>query len=440
MIGRSLVDELSEDREQDEKIIKSFYAKDSLSQDIFQGTKMIDSVRDRLLSISDNFIDFIGVDFFVHDVVLTGSLANYNWSEFSDIDLHVIIDYDESGHKQDLLKEFFNAKKSVWNASHDIKIKNYEVELYVQDMKEKHISSGVYSILNNKWIVEPQKSKRSIDDRAIMEKGEEYAKIIDDLIAKKDENVTSEIDDVRKKIKRFRQSGLDDGGEYSYENLTFKLLRRNGYIEKLINLKKNVTDKKLSVNEFEEFINGEENINESVEFSDRDILRVEKKAVNFYGQADSFGQAGFITPNGYLLDFSDGTGSRVQDHRNIGYVFELLPDIDLKEYGGEKWRRSASWGMYAVLDMGFIRYLPEGHSVHIVRMPTQQQFEKLRQLIHQQNGKINVQLDNNNYIEYEHDTPEDYIIDGIKSYFREGTIPKIYSDIEDEEMFLDRES
>ena len=110
MIGRSLVDELSEDREQDEKIVKSFYAKDSLSQDIFQGTKMIDSVRDKLLSITDNFIDFLGVDFFIYDAVLTGSLANYNWSEFSDIDLHVIIDYDESGHKQDLLKEFFDAK------------------------------------------------------------------------------------------------------------------------------------------------------------------------------------------------------------------------------------------------------------------------------------------------------------------------------------------
>jgi hypothetical protein len=249
MIGRSLVDELSEDKEQDEKIIKSFYAKDSLSQDIFQGTKMIESVRDRLISISDNFIDFLGVDFFIYDVVLTGSLANYNWSEFSDIDLHLIIDYEESGHKQDLLKEFFNAKRAVWNIAHDIKIKNYEVELYVQDIKEKHISSGVYSILNDKWIIEPQKAKQKIDDRKILEKGEEYAKIIDNLIKKKgkDDDVKSEVDDVKKKIKRFRQTGLEDGGEYSYENLTFKLLRRNGYIEKLINLKKELTDNKLSI-------------------------------------------------------------------------------------------------------------------------------------------------------------------------------------------------
>jgi len=255
MTIRSLVDELSEDRYKDEKIIKSFYPKSSLSSSIFEKTdeqyKMIESVRNRLLVISDIFIDFIGVDFFVHDVILTGSLANYNWSEFSDVDLHIVIDYEESGHDIPLLKEFFDAKKNVWNTTHNIKIKNYEVELYVQDVKEKHISSGVYSVLNNIWVVEPQKEKQKIDDRGILEKGEEYAKIIDGIVNKVEmgKDVRSDIDEVRRKLKRFRQSGLDNGGEYSYENLTFKLLRRNGYIEKLHNLKKQVTNSELSVNE-----------------------------------------------------------------------------------------------------------------------------------------------------------------------------------------------
>ena len=118
-------------------------------------------------------------------------------------------------------------------------LKGYDVEIYVQDISEKHLSSGVYSILNDNWVIEPQKGKKGIDVRKILEKGEEYAKIIDELIKKKekDDNVKSEVDDVKRKIKRFRQTGLEDGGEYSYENLTFKLLRRNGYIEKLINLK-----------------------------------------------------------------------------------------------------------------------------------------------------------------------------------------------------------
>ena len=116
-------------------------------------------------------------------------------------------------------------------------------------MSEKHVSSGVYSVLNNKWIVKPQKDKHKIDDSKILKKGEEYAKLINDLIDKKEdgENIAVEASKIKKKLKKFRQSGLDTGGEYSYENLTFKLLRRNGYMEKLLNLKNKLIDKKLSV-------------------------------------------------------------------------------------------------------------------------------------------------------------------------------------------------
>ena len=253
MIKKSLVDELIEDKEQDEKIVQSFHTKETLSLDIFEkvdgGYRMLDPVRDRLLIVTDKFMEFLGVNFFVYDVILTGSLANYNWSEYSDVDVHVLIDYDESAHNNTLLQEFFAAKKNVWNGLHDITIKNYEVEMYVQDVKEKHIASGVYSILNNKWVVVPQKDKQFVDERCILEKGEEYAKLIDSFIKnnKKGEDVTTEVESVKNKLKRFRQSGLDRGGEYSYENLTFKLLRRNGYIKKLIDLKKEVVDNKLSV-------------------------------------------------------------------------------------------------------------------------------------------------------------------------------------------------
>jgi predicted nucleotidyltransferase len=249
----SLFEELIEVTSKDEKIVKSFKAKGSLSGVIFDksGSEffMHNEIKKRLLEISDNFIEFLGIEFFIHDIVLTGSLANYNWSNFSDIDLHILIDFKETDYKLDILKEFFESKKNLWNKNHNIKIKKYDVELYVQDVDEKHLSSGVYSVLNDKWLVTPEKSNPMIDDRKIIEKGEEYAKQIDDLISKsKDgEDVSEELNNLKDKIKRFRQSGLDDGGEYSYENLTFKLLRRNGYIEKLINLKSKVADKKLSI-------------------------------------------------------------------------------------------------------------------------------------------------------------------------------------------------
>lgn len=259
----NLVDELLElsDPEVDQKIIKSFEIKNHLCPVIFDNNNgtysMKKEIVDRLLEITDNFIDFTGVDFFIHDVILTGSLANYNWSEYSDVDLHILIDFnevsdtgnDKSKVFQDIVKEFFDAKKGLWNEQNDIKIKGFDVEIYVQDIDEEHSSTGVYSILNNEWVVEPSMKKESIDTNQILTKGEHFAKKIDTLIAafNSGEDVSKQILDLRDKLKKFRKSGLTGAGEYSYENLTFKLLRRNGYIEKLMDLKKDLSNKKLSL-------------------------------------------------------------------------------------------------------------------------------------------------------------------------------------------------
>ncbi len=260
----NLVDELLElsDPEVDKKIIRSFEMKDKLCPEIFDQTEsggfiMKKEIVDRLLEITDNFIDFSGVDFFIHDVILTGSLANYNWSEYSDVDLHILVDMDELNDGEeintsvlnDIVKEFFDAKKGMWNEQNDIKIKGFDVEIYVQDVDEEHSSTGVYSILNNEWVVEPSMKKETIDVNQILAKGEYFAKKVDSLIDSfnSGENVEKQILDLRDKLKKFRKTGLTTGGEYSYENLTFKLLRRNGYIEKLMNLKKEVSNKKLSL-------------------------------------------------------------------------------------------------------------------------------------------------------------------------------------------------
>jgi len=248
----SLFEELIEDKEGDKKIIKSFKPKDTLSLQIFEegegGITMRAEIRKKLLEISDEFVETFGVEFFIHDIVLTGSIANYNWSNFSDIDLHIIIDFKESKYNSDLVKEFFDAKKNVWNEKHEIVIKGYDVELYVQDVDEPHVSSGVYSVLHDKWEIEPKQEKANIDDNKILGKAEYYAKKIDSIVnSSENENTLPLIEKLRGKIKEFRQCGLETGGEYSYENLVFKLLRRNGYIEKLLKLKTSITDKKLSI-------------------------------------------------------------------------------------------------------------------------------------------------------------------------------------------------
>jgi hypothetical protein len=253
-MANNLIDELLElsDPKTDQKIIKSFKLKDNLCPEVFEGTeesyKLNKEIRNKLIDISDEFVDFWGVDFFIHDIILTGSLANYNWSEYSDVDLHILIDFDEIDTNKELIKEFFDAKKTLWNEKYNVKIKNFDIELYVQDVNDEFFSSGVYSVLNNQWINTPEKDMTKIDDQKILNKGDQYAKMINDLVTKsKTENVLPKVDKLKKKLKSFRKSGLESGGEFSYENLTFKLLRRNGYIGKLMTLKNNIIDKKLSI-------------------------------------------------------------------------------------------------------------------------------------------------------------------------------------------------
>ena len=248
-----IVDELIEEIGNNQEIVKSFEVRNSLSTDIFkeEGGEffMHKEIRERLIEITENFMDFIDIDFFIHDIILTGSLANYNWSKFSDVDLHILIDYDETDYNLELLKGFFDSKRSVWNKQHDITIKGFDCEIYVQDVNEKHHSSGVYSILNDKWVIRPEKKVGSIDKEMIIKKASNFEDRIDQI--EKDFNsgkeVSSPIKSLKDKLKKFRQSGLDGDGEFSYENLAFKLLRRNGYIEKLLNIQTSSTDKKLSI-------------------------------------------------------------------------------------------------------------------------------------------------------------------------------------------------
>lgn len=252
--------EFVEDKKQDKEIMKSFVPKESLSKDIFdkKGDSFVlkEEIREKLLQNTNEFLDFLGIDFFIYDIHFTGSLANYNWSNYSDIDIHIIVDLDEFSNGKEktetyneIVREFFELKKKSWSTSNNIRIKGFEVEFYVQDIDEKGVSSGIYSILNNEWVIEPKKDEPSIDENKILKKGEEFAKSIDSLLKKAEdgEDVSNQVSDLKSKLKKFRQCGLERGGEYSYENLTFKLLRRNGYIGKLMGIKTLIRNKKLSL-------------------------------------------------------------------------------------------------------------------------------------------------------------------------------------------------
>lgn len=237
------------------KIINSFYLQDELNPDIWikknNNYILKKEIRERLLKACQIFIDYLDVDFFVHDIIFIGSLVGYNWSEFSDFDIHVIYDFDEGNNNKDLYSELFRLKKTVFNAAHDIRIKGFETEFFVQDIAEKEKSMGSFSLLKNEWIRKPTKENFQIDQKKLQQKAQQWMDIIDGVLENaEDEDLEDAILLVSKykdKLRKYRICGLSKEGEYSYENLVFKYLRRNGYISKLENFKNKITDKKLSL-------------------------------------------------------------------------------------------------------------------------------------------------------------------------------------------------
>jgi hypothetical protein len=237
-----------------QKILNSFSIKDSLNPKVWENPKdpknatIVPKVRKALMRIAEEFIDDLGEDIFVEDIFFMGSLVNFNWSEYSDFDLHVMIDFERYGKQEELYKELFDLKKKLFNDKHNIKIFGYDVEVYAQPTTDKANSDGVYSVMNDEWIHIPTKTNKNIDMSVLKDKIKSWTDKIDDAIEdSKVEGKTEKLKKLKDKLKTYRQSGLNKDGEFSYENLVFKYLRRSGHIGKLFDEKTKIKDKELSV-------------------------------------------------------------------------------------------------------------------------------------------------------------------------------------------------
>jgi len=236
-------------------ILNSFKLKNTLNIELWKNDKLIPEAKTKLLKIAKDFFKSLELppNVKLKDVLFVGSLANYNWSKYSDIDLHIVVDFKEIGDDADQTKKSFDAQKNLWNLKHEITVFDYPVEVYVQDVKEKLHASSIYSIPHDKWILKPEKTSFKLDKNVIKSRVE---KLFDKLkqIQKHYDNENNEqaiekADALKDEIKKMRKAGLEKGGEYSTENLVFKVLRRTDFMEILDNYKDKAYDKSVTVNE-----------------------------------------------------------------------------------------------------------------------------------------------------------------------------------------------
>lgn len=232
------------------------YYQNKLSPLFWRNKKFKKDVRDKLVTIAEDFYKTLKLQVPIIDIQLTGSLANYNYTEASDLDVHIIIDFSQINQDIELVKKALDGVRFIWNARHDIVINEHDVELYVQDINEQHTASGLYSLHYNKWIKEPVYNPPEIDERDVELKFIAYTKEInklqeclerDDLELNDYNTISNRAVKLKEKIQQGRKDCLQQQDEFCVENIVFKRLRNSGAIEQLVNIASQAYDRFFSL-------------------------------------------------------------------------------------------------------------------------------------------------------------------------------------------------
>ncbi len=307
---------------------------------------LLPDVRSKLAEIAADFQEFLGIaDLDVEDITISGSNAAFSYTPHSDIDLHLVIRKPEGS--SEVYQELFNAKKYQYNDMHDIRIRGADVELYVQDADATPVSLGQYSIKNGAWIQVPKKKRAKIDQSVVQHKYQDLGARIDSALKSND---VDHIAALIAKIKTMRQTGLDQHGEFGPENLAFKILRKQGYIQKLHDAQAAARDRELSLQE----------------------KNKPKQTVRYgFGEGDtgmaqgsSIGDAGAQSTWDGVSPDTDEFLSETQDQETVVQDFiqdtahrlgiERMPQIEL--HSDSDWSKN---------ELSFGMYQPESHVLHV---------------------------------------------------------------------------
>jgi len=213
---------------------------------LFDGDHLKPVIKRQLETIADDFIEFMGIpELAIEDIIITGSNVAYTYTSHSDIDLHLLVDFAKLP-ESDVYKELFNAKKSLYNDTYEITIRDIPVEVYVQDTAQSHTSLGEYSLYKDMFTRIPTKKRANLDEISAASKFERLEQLA--LEGLKSDDI-EKVNGVLSIIKRYRQSGLDNKGEFGPENLAFKAVRSKGYFQALFDHRNKLRAEQLSLEE-----------------------------------------------------------------------------------------------------------------------------------------------------------------------------------------------
>lgn len=219
---------------------------ETLNSKLFdENNKLKEDVREALLNVKDEFLKELSenkIPLRVIDIWLVGSNASFNYTDKSDIDLHIIANLDDVCEDTCLLQILYNYVKASFNKRHDISIKGLPVEVYIQDVNSNSVSNGIYSLQEDEWIKFPEQLPEYETDTTKLVGLQDLLRIYNTLDRTNIEQVKSLIDYAY----IIRQKGLVEG-EFSDGNLSFKEFRNLGYLDELKDLVAELRSKELSL-------------------------------------------------------------------------------------------------------------------------------------------------------------------------------------------------
>lgn len=216
---------------------------DQLNQKLFDGEKLKPEIREKILEIVDEFLDNLWVKIEPLDIQLLGSNASYNYTEFSDLDIHIITNFEFLDASQEILNALYNLEKTNFNKNHNITIKGIPVELYVEDVDSSAISNGIYSVKDDKWIKFPNKIV-DVPQYDLSKQVERWKLIIENRL--NDEN-KEELVDLVNRLYMIRKNSIAVDGEYGKGNQLFKEIRNLGLLDSIKDKIKEITSDELSL-------------------------------------------------------------------------------------------------------------------------------------------------------------------------------------------------
>ena len=219
-----------------------FEQHNTLNPLLWRNNSLIPEVKSALLKIAQDFVEYVDIPFIIKDIIITGSQVSYYYTKHSDLDLHLIVDFNTVNCDKEAA-ELFDTKRLLYKKQYDISIHGVPVEVYIEDLNFPAVSA-TYSLGKGGWKIKPDSQPQEINTDEIIRMSKIWSTVIGKAIESNDLETGRK---VLKMLRNYRKLGLKHTGEYGIENLVYKTLRNSKIIENLMKMIGDLHDQSLSI-------------------------------------------------------------------------------------------------------------------------------------------------------------------------------------------------